>query len=244
MVIFRGYGARCKPPWAEKELLHKIQSARRDANDPAAIARQINPTPGKAPWLSTVQMSQTKNGFLPIPILANAIIYVTNDVNPIGVPRKDAFSGKLMIGTGDSIRGYTDHDLLEITNWLQHEDRKMYSGKDTAQDAVAAVAGRNAYHPVRDYLASLVWDGKERIETWLIRLAGARDDAYVRAASKKWLIGAVARARESWAQESGHAALHPPGARIGRLALNGGNGRPSRGSMFASASNRASWPAM
>src|ERR1039457_774052 len=98
-----------------------------------------------------------------------------------------------MIGTGDSIRGYTDHDLLEITNWLQHEDRKMYSGKDTAQDAVAAVAGRNAYHPVRDYLASLVWDGKERIETWLIRLAGARDDAYVRAASKKWLIGAVAR---------------------------------------------------
>ena len=193
MTIFKEYGARCKPPWSLKELEHKLASARKDANDPAAIAKIINPNAGKRPWLDTVQMTQTKHGFVPIPILANAIIYVTNDVNPIGTPRKDSFSGKLMIGTGDSIRGYTDHDLLEITNWLQHEDRKMYSGKDTAQDAVAAVAGRNAYHPVRDYLASLVWDGKERIETWLIRLAGARDDAYVRAASKKWLIGAVAR---------------------------------------------------
>jgi predicted P-loop ATPase len=193
MVIFRGYGARCKPPWTEKELLHKLQSARRDANDPAAIARQINPTPGKAPWLSTVQMTQTKNGFIPILIVDNVVTYLTHDQNPVGTPLKDAFTGKYMLRTGDSLRTYTNQDLNEINCWLQKEDRKMYAGKEMTQQAVETVAGRNAYHPVRDWLASLKWDGVERAETWLIRLAGVKDDAYVRAVSKKWPISAVAR---------------------------------------------------
>ena len=192
-VILQEYNKKCQPPWDLKDLEHKIRSARTDAHDPVALAKAINPNAGQAPWLSTVQMTQTKNGFLPIPILANAVIYLTHEVNPLGTPRRDAFSGKLTIGSGESLRPYTNADLHEINIFLQHEDRKLYVGKDITQDAVETIANRNEYHPVRDWLASLKWDGKQRAATWIIRHGGARDDAYVRAVSSKWLIGAVAR---------------------------------------------------
>jgi predicted P-loop ATPase len=60
-------------------------------------------------------------------------------------------------------------------------------------DATRMVAGANRFHPVRDYLHSLKWDGTGRIETWLIDYFGAEDTPFVRAVSRTWLLGAVAR---------------------------------------------------
>jgi len=49
--------------------------------------------------------------------------------------------------------------------------------------------------PVISYLSSLVWDGKPRLDRWLIDCAGAPDTAQVREASRKTLIAAARRAR-------------------------------------------------
>lgn len=49
---------------------------------------------------------------------------------------------------------------------------------------------------VRDYLDSLIWDRKKRIDGWLIEYAGAEDTAYVRAVSRDVLVAAVRRARQ------------------------------------------------
>lgn len=49
---------------------------------------------------------------------------------------------------------------------------------------------------VREYLDSLVWDRKNRIDRWLIEYAGAEDTAYVRAISRDVLVAAVRRARQ------------------------------------------------
>jgi hypothetical protein len=38
----------------------------------------------------------------------------------------------------------------------------------------------NPFHPVREYLASLTWDGKKRIDTWLIDYGQAQDTPYTR----------------------------------------------------------------
>lgn len=67
----------------------------------------------------------------------------------------------------------------------------------TVSDLLPAVirhAKDNAFHPVRDYLRSLKWDGTPRLDHWLRLTMGAPDTAFVRAVGRKTLIAAVARA--------------------------------------------------
>ena len=54
----------------------------------------------------------------------------------------------------------------------------------------------NAYHPVREYLDALVWDGKTRLDTLLSYFLGAEDNAYIRSAGRKWMIASIARIRD------------------------------------------------
>src|SRR5690606_16427791 len=55
------------------------------------------------------------------------------------------------------------------------------------------VARERCFHPVRDYLDRLAWDGVARIDTWLATYLGAPDSDYGRAVGPRWLISAVAR---------------------------------------------------
>lgn len=52
------------------------------------------------------------------------------------------------------------------------------------------------YHPVKDYLKSLAWDGNKRVETMCIDWLKAEDTPLTRAMTKKWMIGAVKRIME------------------------------------------------
>ena len=52
---------------------------------------------------------------------------------------------------------------------------------------------RNQYHPVRDYLKDLVWDGTKRIETLFIDWFKSDDTPLVRAYARKWMVAAVKR---------------------------------------------------
>jgi hypothetical protein len=61
-------------------------------------------------------------------------------------------------------------------------------------------AWRNRFHPVKDYLDALVWDGVPRIDTWIIDAADAEDSPYVRAISSIMLIAAVRRIRSPGAK--------------------------------------------
>ena len=46
--------------------------------------------------------------------------------------------------------------------------------KNDILDAVAACASDQAYHPVRDYLNGLTWDGVPRLDTLFIDYLGRR----------------------------------------------------------------------
>lgn len=63
-------------------------------------------------------------------------------------------------------------------------------------DAIEQVSSDNAFHPIRNYLGSLSWDGVERIDTFLIEYMGAEDNAYTREAFRKMLLAAVTRIYE------------------------------------------------
>lgn len=62
------------------------------------------------------------------------------------------------------------------------------------KDAILAVtSSERLYHPVKEYLGSLKWDGIPRLDTLLIDYLGAEDTPYVRAVTRKTLVAAVAR---------------------------------------------------
>jgi CheY-like chemotaxis protein len=77
-------------------------------------------------------------------------------------------------------------------------------------DALARVAHETEFHPVRDYFASLKWDGVKRLDNWLIFYLGVEPDSkgpkdevraeewdsqrnYIRAVGSRYMISAVAR---------------------------------------------------
>ena len=56
------------------------------------------------------------------------------------------------------------------------------------------MANENKYHPIRDYLSDLVWDGTERIRFCLRHFLGTDADDYTYEALKLFLLGAISRA--------------------------------------------------
>lgn len=88
-------------------------------------------------------------------------------------------------------RSWTDADNILLAEWLQ---RAGISVKDRdAGKAAEAVAREHTFHPVREYLEGLAWDGVSRIERWLPTYVGAPDSRYARGVGARWLISAVAR---------------------------------------------------
>ena len=60
-------------------------------------------------------------------------------------------------------------------------------------DALNLIAQRNSFHPVRDYLNSVSWDGQERVNSLLTDYFGAEVTTYSKAAIRNALCAAVAR---------------------------------------------------
>ena len=88
-------------------------------------------------------------------------------------------------------RQWSDADDAALRYYL--ERTYGLTGKDRIFDAVNVVAQSNAFHPVREYLDSCIWDGVPRVDTLLIDYLGAEDTEYTRAVTRKALAAAVAR---------------------------------------------------
>lgn len=89
----------------------------------------------------------------------------------------------------------TDERLSEIQFSFIYAKNGREPARDKLANALDLIGERRAYHPVRDYLGSLQWDGEQRLDGWLIRYAGAPDTALNRAFGRKILCAAVRRAK-------------------------------------------------
>ncbi|MFN4088936.1 MAG: VapE domain-containing protein [Alphaproteobacteria bacterium] len=88
-------------------------------------------------------------------------------------------------------RPWTDEDDVRCAEWLQRREINVVPA--VVGRTVGAVARDIRVHPVRDYLASISWDGVPRIETWAVTHLGADDTPLNRAFGARWMISAVAR---------------------------------------------------
>jgi hypothetical protein len=89
-------------------------------------------------------------------------------------------------------RPLTDGDVISVQARLQWMGFRRL-GKDTTHDAINRHALEHRFHPVRDYLNRLTWDGKGRLRTWLADCFGAIENEYTEAIGTMFLISMVAR---------------------------------------------------
>jgi predicted P-loop ATPase len=90
-------------------------------------------------------------------------------------------------------REINDRDLVLIKFWLSSHYR-FEPSTNVIMEAMVKISEANKYHPIRDYLNKLEWDGKPRIENWLETYLGARGPRnYLQAVGAKTLTAMVAR---------------------------------------------------
>jgi putative DNA primase/helicase len=84
-----------------------------------------------------------------------------------------------------------DVDYCGIRNYI--ESIYGITGVMKIDDSIALEFQKQSYHPVKDYLKALKWDGVERVDRLLIDYFGTADNAYTRESIRKMLVGSVAR---------------------------------------------------
>jgi predicted P-loop ATPase len=154
--------------------------------------------PTKDTWLA---QCISENGKA-LPIVTNALVALRRDP-----AIRDAFAfdemqrtPMLMHAIGDPLaqfdhRPVTDDDITILTEFLQKAGLNRIS-RDTVRDAVNARARENAFHPVREYLDGLTWDGKPRVRVWMTTKLGADLSAYTQSVGTMFLVSLVARVYE------------------------------------------------
>lgn len=129
--------------------------------------------------------------------ITNAALILRNDPRLRGAFAINQFSMRPVVRRDLPWRRAKDGDLWEDADdanlLLYMEQTWRLVGENKIRNAWTVVANENAYHPVREYLDGLCWDGTERLDTMLVRYMGAEDTPYTRAVTRKWMTAAVKR---------------------------------------------------
>ena len=142
------------------------------------------------------KLKRDKNG-TPESDVYNCLVVLKQDPTLKGKIRLDEFAHRLVVIDDLPWRGkdetpyWTDTDDACLRNYFA--TKYLIKGKGIIDDALQEVTQDNKFHPVREYLRELTWDGECRLDTLFIEYIGAEDTEYIRAVTRKWMCGAVAR---------------------------------------------------
>jgi len=89
-------------------------------------------------------------------------------------------------------RPIRDKDVIALQEVMQGLGLRRIA-RGTVQDAVDLIAAENSFHPVRQYLDGLEWDGVQRVRGWLGKYLGVQGDKYPDEIGQLFLIAMVAR---------------------------------------------------
>lgn len=92
-------------------------------------------------------------------------------------------------------RPIQDVDVSRMQEYLQLNGLPRLS-KDVTHQATDLVAADHGFHPVRQYLESLVWDGKARARSWLSTYLGSAATPYTSAIGAMFLVAMISRVME------------------------------------------------
>jgi predicted P-loop ATPase len=162
----------------------------------ASTADRLRKARGKSNWASKTM--RARGGGI-ISNLGNALLALREDA-----AFSDAFAYDEMLCTptllhalfkmepGFIARPVSDADVAAVQEYLQWKGLRQI-GRDIVHQAVEKRARECAFHPIRDYLQGLRWDGELRLGKWLSDYLGAENSEYVRGIGLMFLISMVAR---------------------------------------------------
>ena len=183
--------------------------------------------PIKDTWLAQCISENGK----PLPIVANALVALRRDPEI-----RDAFAYDEMMRAAllmheigsptapSDCRPIADEDVVVLTEFLQKAGLKRI-GRETVRDALSARAREKAFHPLREWLQSLTWDGNRRANVWLTTKLGAEMTPYTQAIGQMFLISLVARIFEPGCKVDYMLVLEGPqgGLKSSACAVLGGD---------------------
>lgn len=127
----------------------------------------------------------------------NFEIVMEHDSRFAGKIRFDDFSqqtylmGAVPWETKNNYRAWGTSDDSSLFSIIQ-SDYGLTSRNDFF-DALKIVSKRNRFHPIKEILDGLIWDGKEHISNLLPDYLGVENTPYTREVMKLFMLGAVAR---------------------------------------------------
>jgi predicted P-loop ATPase len=149
-------------------------------------------------WLAACQIDNNAD---PRPNLYNCMLALRDDQELVNVFAYDEMLRAAVlqrpvpgtIGNGSfEPRPVTDCDVTALQEFLQAAGLEKL-GKDVVHQAVELRAQERSFHPVRDYLNALEWDGRPRLPNWLTVYMGAEASEYHNNVGCMFLIQMVAR---------------------------------------------------
>ena len=90
------------------------------------------------------------------------------------------------------VNGEPISDALRSTIFARMGDRG-FTGMARVEDVYTMDAYNNRYHPIRDYLDNLEWDGEEHVGPFLDHLTFSEKDRTARRFFIRWMLGAVGK---------------------------------------------------
>ncbi len=239
-LMLAHWNDRCLPPWDSEELKSKVINAYKFAKGavgnahPAADFDVVGPAPKKdkdpeiawvtqGPNQKIVKCFQNLLNYMRLPAGGLYKIFAYNDLTG----RVEFVSpAPWHQGRMPAYAGVGDNDLKLLKGFLATRHGFEANLQDI-ESAITNVAFHERFHPVREYLNGLKWDGKPRINTWMKDYLGAIDGGYpeyLAAVSRKTLCAAVMRAMKPGI-EFHHVTVLEGGQDIGKsstVAILGG----------------------
>ncbi len=109
------------------------------------------------------------------------------------------FSRKCSWSNKEEGMAITDEDIVNLKYFIS-ESLNQDIPIQKLNEIILILSGRLAYHPIKDYLKTLEWDGVPRLDRWLIEICGTEDNPYYREVGRKILCGAAHRVRRPGAK--------------------------------------------
>ncbi|MCX4365979.1 MAG: virulence-associated E family protein [Bacilli bacterium] len=128
----------------------------------------------------------------------NCMLVLQRDPLLKGAIRKNELSGKIDVvgdlGWNRTSSSLTDTDVYQIQWYLE----KNYGLKQdrNINKAMNMVANENKYHPIRECLEHLRWDGQSRISSLLPKYLGADENTYTKEIMRLLMLAAIHRVYE------------------------------------------------
>jgi len=172
-----------------------------------------------AEWNETLEIT-AKGAFKSS--IPNIEIILRNDPNLKSKVAFNAFTkqieclGKTPWNSENKKRQWQDGDDSSLRSYIEKVYDIHHSGK--TKDAIVSVAIQNQYHPVKDYLKGLKWDGRTRLERVFIKYLGVEDTVVNRTITRKALTAGVARIMEPGCKFDYMLTLYGPQG-VGKSAL-------------------------